>query len=114
MRVLFCGDRRWRNRAAIRRELEALPKGTIVVEGEAAGADTIAREEAEKLGLPVQRFPAHWDLYGNHAGTLRNREQLRFGEPDEVRAFVLPSSRGTWHMIKIAEAAGVPVRIIRG
>ena len=60
MKVLICGDRNWPDRDAIRSWLSKLQDWgyTTVIEGEARGADTIAREEAEKAGFCVLRFPA--------------------------------------------------------
>jgi hypothetical protein len=34
------------------------------------------------------------------------------GKPNLVVAFLAPNSRGTKHMISIAEKAGVPVKVI--
>ena len=112
MRVLVCGDRNWFNRAAIRRELAKLPAGTIIIEGEARGADTIAREEALALGLSVKRFPADWAHFGRAAGPIRNLAMLN-AKPDRVLAFHtnIAASKGTANMVKIATKAGKPVEV---
>lgn len=112
MRVLVCGDRHWTDRDSIRARLSRLPTGTIIIEGEAPGADTLAREVAEELGLEVRRFPAQWDRYGRAAGPVRNRRMLE-EQPDLVIAFHhdLSKSRGTANMVQLAARAGVTTEI---
>jgi hypothetical protein len=114
MRVLVCGDRNWVDKDAVRRELEKFPKDTVVLEGEARGADTLGRDVAEELGLTVEKYPADWNQYGKAAGPIRNKEMLQHGAPDLVLAFHcnLSTSRGTKHMVGIAKKAGVPVQVI--
>jgi hypothetical protein len=115
MRVLVCGDREWDRYEEILDKLTFLQKihgEFTVVEGEARGADRLAREAAEQLGLPVEPHPAHWDLYGRAAGPIRNQEMLDSGI-DLVVAFHsdLERSKGTRHMVTIAEKRGVDVVI---
>ncbi len=107
--ALFCGSREWTDRDRIRRDLESLPEGSVVIEGGARGADRIAREEAEALGLHVATVWALWDHYGKSAGFRRNEAMARLC-PDHVYAYPLGESRGTRHMIEIAEANCIQVR----
>lgn len=117
MKVLICGDRNWDNREKVRARLERLldeVEGFItVIEGEARGADTIAKEEAEKLGIRVKPMPALWSIYGRGAGPIRNQAMLD-QDPELVIAFHenLLESRGTADMIRRARAAGVEVEVI--
>lgn len=113
MRVLVCGDRNWTDRDKIRNLLITFPKDTIIIEGEAKGADTIARDVAISLGLSVLPFPADWNLYGRAAGPIRNKQMLTEGQPDQVHAFHsdITSSRGTRNMVNQARAKGIPVEI---
>ena len=106
--VLFCGSRDWTDRAPIRRDLENLPPGSVVIEGGARGADRIAREEAEALGLHVATVPALWDHYGKSAGYRRNEAMARLA-PEFAYAYPL-GGRGTAHMIRTAEAECIQVR----
>ena len=79
MRVLVCGaaprkrtgDPGWTNRKLIYNELVRFPKGTVIIEGEAKGADLLARNVAEELGFTVEPYPAKWARYGNSAGPKR-------------------------------------------
>lgn len=110
--ILITGSRYWTNEALIRAVLEQLPRGSIVVHGHnPRGADAIADRIAQELGLEVRRYPADWDTHGKQAGPLRNQQMLDEQQPDEVHAFPLPDSRGTWDMVRRARAAGVPVHV---
>lgn len=110
--ALFCGSRSWSDRGAIRRDLRALPPGSIVIEGGARGADRIAREEAEALGIHVASVPALGRRFGRSAGPRRNEAMLRL-RPDVVHAYPLGTG-GTAHMIAAAERAGVEVVVHDG
>jgi YspA, cpYpsA-related SLOG family len=106
--VLFCGSRDWSDRERIRRDLESLPEGSVVIEGGARGADRIARVQARDLGLHVATVAALWDHYGRSAGYRRNEAMARL-QPDFVYAYPL-GGPGTAQMIALAEAACIPVR----
>ena len=113
MKILICGNRNWNNRELIRNFLLTLSKDTIIIEGEANGADKIAREEAEKLGMNVERYPAEWDKYGRAAGPIRNTEMREKGKPDKVVAFHndISKSKGTKNMIEQAKKFGISTEI---
>ena len=113
MKVLICGDRNWTDSESIFRELIKFPKDTTVIEGEARGADTLGRIEAEKLGFEVLKFPAKWKEYGRAAGSIRNRQMLDEGRPDRVLAFHhdIGASKGTANMVRQARDRGIPVSI---
>lgn len=93
-----------------------LPDGTVVIHGGAQGADMIAGEIAETMGLEIMEFKitkADWKKHGKAAGPMRNSMMLGQGNPDSVIAFRMPGySPGTDDMIRQAEAAGVPVQIV--
>ncbi len=111
MRILVCGCRTWHDARTIERAMFAAA-ATVIIHGDAAGADTIAGRIATELhGTPVEVYPAKWDTLGRAAGPIRNTRMLVEGKPDLVLAFWDGESRGTLDMIKQATAAGVPVRI---
>jgi len=74
------------------------------------GADLIAGACARGMEVKVEEYPAEWDKYGRAAGPIRNMKMLKLGA-DLVVAFHdnLAASRGTKHMVSIAEKAGIPV-----
>lgn len=58
MRIIFCGDRTWDDVNFIKFVLSKLPGDTIIIEGEANGADHLSRVAAEELGYEVLKFSA--------------------------------------------------------
>lgn len=130
MRVLICGDRDWKDVEFIRYWIERLkenheevhhalqdyPGGfdpLVILEGEARGADRIAREQAELLGIQVDRYPAFWNKYGKSAGPIRNQQMIEEGMPDVIMAFHddIENSKGTKDMLKRAKRAGLRYRL---
>jgi hypothetical protein len=117
MKVLVCGSRYWDNSnivSAVLDEENDNQPFTLVIEGEASGADTMGREWAEARGIPVLPFPANWEKYGKAAGPIRNQQMLDEGQPDFVIAFThdIEKSRGTRDMVSRAMKADIPVRIV--
>ncbi|MHB1524969.1 MAG: DUF2493 domain-containing protein [Candidatus Dormibacteria bacterium] len=114
-RVLICGSRVWTDRVAIEAVVAQMPLGSVVIVGGATGADTLAEVAARAAGLQCEVYPADWGLYGRRAGPIRNRAMLREGRPDVVVAFHadLWGSRGTADMVRVAQAAGLPVWLVR-
>ena len=110
MRVIVTGSRKWTNEAAIERELRGLPPGTVIVHGNAHGADALAGTIARRLGFSVEAHTADWKRLGRAAGILRNQSMLELGA-DLVLAFPHPDSIGTYDMIERARKAGIAVRI---
>lgn len=114
MRLLICGSRNWENYTDILIALKAIKAKVdieCVIEGEARGADTLARVAAEHLNLAVLKFPADWEI-GKAAGSIRNQLMLNQGQPTHALAFsVLPDSGGTGDMVRRLQAANVPVAI---
>lgn len=116
MRVLICGDRNWTDWEAIERYVATLPDDAVIIEGEARGADRMARQAAMRRGLKVERYPALWAKYGRAAGPVRNRQMLVEGDPDLVVAFHtnIAESKGTANMVSQAERAGLPTIVHDG
>jgi hypothetical protein len=113
MRVLVTGDRNWSNKDIIREVLKKYPTDTILINGGARGADSIAAKIGKELGFKVETFKADWGAYGRAAGPIRNRKMLREGKPDVVEAFHdhILDSKGTKDMVEISIAANLPVTL---
>jgi hypothetical protein len=116
MRVIICGSRWWTNAAsidAVVRGLAADDPGVVIIEGGARGADTLAREAADRWYLNVEEYPAHWTEFGKAAGVIRNQKMLNTGV-DLVIAFHpdIEHSKGTGDMVRRARKMGVPVRLV--
>ncbi len=111
MKVLVCGDRTFEDKNLM---WNVLDKHSIteIIEGEAKGADTLARLYGEENNIPVKKFPADWDKFSNAAGPIRNKQMLDEGKPELVIAFLAENSKGTENMIAQAWKAGVTVEVI--
>ncbi len=59
-----------------------------IAEGEAPGADLLAREWAESRGIPCSKFRALWETEKGDAGRNRNRRMFASFEPDGTVAFL--------------------------
>jgi hypothetical protein len=109
-RVLVCGGRDYADHARIYAVLSHYHAGNpfaVVIHGAARGADPIAGEWAEWAGVPVERYPADWTIFGRAAGSMRNAQMLSQGRPNVVIAF--PGGTGTADMCRQARRALVPV-----
>jgi hypothetical protein len=82
-----------------------------IVSGGAWGADKLGEKfaKANLLGLSV--FPADWKKHGKSAGYLRNSEMADYA--DMLIAFWDGKSKGTKHMIDIANRKKIPVEVVR-
>lgn len=83
-----------------------------MIEGEAKGADKMARYWAGQNGIPVEPYPALWDKYSRAAGPIRNQQMLDEGKPTYAIAFYdrpRDESRGTADMVRRLKAAEIPV-----
>jgi YspA, cpYpsA-related SLOG family len=114
VKILVTGDRNWDDWETLSTVLDGYHP-TLIIEGCARGADRMAEIWARKRQVPNKHFPANWDLYGRSAGPRRNQEMLTT-KPDLVVAFHsnIENSRGTAHMIRIAEAKGIDVSLFKG
>jgi len=113
-RVIVAGGRGFNNYPLMKERLNVLlanqPEVTII-SGTAAGADRLGERYAEERELPVERYPAQWDLHGKAAGYKRNQQMAEVA--DALVAFWDGQSRGTKHMIDIATKIGLAVRVVR-
>lgn len=84
---------------------------TVILSGTARGADRCGEKWAKEHNIPLERYPADWDTYGKGAGYRRNAEMA-----DKAEALIAlwdGKSRGTMHMIKLAEKAGLKIHVYR-
>jgi len=138
MRVLICGDRAWgmpkregdvivlphngfNYSKLMYKAMKRLSPEDHVIEGEAAGADVMARIICSLRDIPTTPIPADWcdfktpcqkqhTHHGMKAGMLRNKEMMD-RQPDEVWAFHddLSKSKGTISTVRMAWNQGIPV-----
>lgn len=88
-----------------------------IVSGAARGSDRLGEQYAKVAGYEVSRFPADWDGLGRRAGYVRNSEMAKYavanGNYGVLIAFWDGKSKGTKHMIDLAEKNGLEVHIVR-
>ena len=109
-RILVCGGRAYKDSVRVDTVLNAVAKKyevTAIIQGEAAGADTLAAAWGRRRRILAVGFKADWATHGRAAGPIRNQQMLDEGRPDAVVAF--PGGSGTANMIRRARAAGLPV-----
>lgn len=88
-----------------------------IVSGAARGADQLGEQYAKVAGYEVSKFPADWNGLGKRAGYVRNAEMANYAVADGnygvLIAFWDGRSKGTKHMIDLAEKYGLEVHIVR-
>lgn len=111
MRALICGGRGYRDYNRLAYELHAwqIEHGriTVVINGGAIGADTLAERWGEYHALPVITMKAPWTRHKSAAGPIRNGWMLKHASPDVVLAF--PGGKGTEDMKRQARDKGLRV-----
>jgi len=90
-------------------QTHAQGRKVIIIEGEARGADLLAKKYAKERGLEWLPYPAAWTKLGLGAGMIRNREMWRDG--DRGVAFWDGRSPGTRDSIACARRLRKPVEI---
>lgn len=81
-----------------------------IVSGGAKGADTLAQRYAKSNRFKLTIMSADWDKHGKSAGYKRNQEMADYAT--HVVAFWDGKSRGTQHMINIANKDGLKCKVI--
>jgi len=115
MRVIICGGRKYVDQNTAFAWLDALHSKTpisFIIEGGAAGADTLGRTWAIVNGISFVTVRADWAIHKKDAGFLRNIRMRDEFQPDMVLA--LPGGVGTKMMVKLARDKGIPVEILQG
>lgn len=110
MRILVCGGRDYRDNECVTDSLERLRRAGLVsllIHGDASGADRLASHWAREAGIDQVSYPANWKAHGRAAGPMRNRRMLHHGRPQALVAF--PGGKGTADMVSLAEQAGLAV-----
>lgn len=116
-RFLVCGGRDYFDHAFVNFVLNEVHEKygiTLLIHGDAKGADSLASSWAFVNGVQEARFPVTsqvWKKLGPKAGPIRNRLMLDLN-PAQVVAF--PGGRGTADMVQAARERGIHVDDRRG
>jgi YspA, cpYpsA-related SLOG family len=121
-RVIVTGSRRWGDDTAVYDALWTVYHADVggpfhLMHGACAtGADAYADHwdavAGRYLGCTIERFRADWTRRGRAAGPERNRRMITAGA-DLVLAFPVPEGIGTQQTMRLAEEAGIEVRVIK-
>lgn len=115
-RIIICGSRSFDDYELLKNCLDNFFKDNpdysfTVISGTASGADKIGERYATEKRLPLERFPAKWNVYGKSAGYIRNAEMLDYAMADDAEPFVMAfwdgESHGTKQMIRLAKSKNV-------
>ena len=114
--VLVAGGRRYFNLDQMTRALDRLNEArpiTLIVHGDAAGADTLSGRWAQSRGIPVQAYPPSRKLDGPGRDWKfrRNTRMLKASAPDLVVAF--PGGPGTDHNVRETKRLGFHIWDLR-
>lgn len=114
MKTIIGGSRTITDYETFERAMLEVPwEITHVVSGGAKGVDTLAERYAREHHLPLTVLKAEWAKEGRAAGYRRNE---RMAEEPGVEALVAVwdgKSRGTYHMITIAQRKHLRVHVIK-
>ena len=107
MKVLICGGRDFNDYSALSSAMKLLPFDvSMVIQGGARGADSLAKKWAISNGIHYVEVPALWDSFNKKAGSLRNAAMLSL---DPGYCIALPGGFGTMDMVHKCIKAGVQV-----
>jgi hypothetical protein len=134
LRIIIAGSRSFNDYQCLRKESLKIVRETVIkltgnpsiqkelvtiVSGCAKGADSLGEQFAKEFGLKLKQFPANWDRYGRRAGYMRNTDMATFASDQENQkahgiliAFWDGQSKGTKHMIDIANKLNIDVHVI--
>lgn len=82
-----------------------------IISGRANGADSLGEKYAINKGYNIEYYPADWDKYGKSAGYKRNVQMANAA--DACVVFWDGKSKGSEHMINIAKAKNLPLKIVK-
>ena len=113
MKIIIAGSRNFNDYNLLKSSCDNLLTqftNIEIVSGTARGADKLGERYAREKGYSIKEFPANWSL-GKSAGYIRNDEMAKYA--DMLIAFWDGTSKGTKHMIDLANKRGIRVEIVR-
>jgi len=114
-KIVIAGGRTFSDQPSMNGHMDALlsnlTEPAVIISGTARGADQCGEVYAQSRGLAVIQMPADWDTHGKSAGYKRNQAMADIA--DGVVVFWDGESRGSQHMIDIAQRMNLPTRVIQ-
>jgi hypothetical protein len=112
MRTIIAGSRTITDYNIVK---EAIEKSgfeiTTILCGMAKGVDQLGKRYGEEKEIPIEKFPANWEIYGKMAGYFRNEQMGR--NADALIAIWDGESKGTKQMIGIARLLKLKVFVYK-
>jgi len=120
MRVIIAGSRGFNDYELLTKKCDEIIYNEIAEDleficGMARGADLLGKKYADQWGYIVKQFYPDWDKYGKSAGYRRNEEMAIYAKEDNgvLIAFWDGISKGTKHMINLANKHGLRVYVVK-
>ena len=113
-KVIVAGSRDFNDYKLLKEKLDVVLSNKVeieIVSGGARGADKLGEVYAKERNLSCKVFPADWDAHGKSAGYKRNAEMAEYA--DALVAFWDGKSKGTGHMIDLAEKKRIQIRVVK-
>ncbi len=113
MKIIIAGGRDFNEYELLKSSCDLLFRSyedVEIVSGTARGADSLGERYANEIGYPIKRFSADWDKFKKAAGYIRNEQMAEYA--DCLVAFYDGRSKGTTHMLNIAQKHNLIIHII--
>lgn len=114
-KILVFGGRKYRDKKRLYTALDEIisnlpERYVMIIQGDATGADKLAKQYAEDRVYDCLTCPAHWHKYPKAAGPMRNKRMLVVSQPTLAVGF--PGETGSADMEKRLRDAKIPVILI--
>ena len=109
MKIAVVGSRSFNDYDYMTSILNNIEDITLIVSGGASGADRLVEMYADQNNINKLILKADWGKYGKSAGMIRNKDIVDTAE--YIIAFWDGVSKGTKHMIDIANRKGIKVYV---
>lgn len=119
IRLLICGDRKWKADWIIKRYLEKCIEANkiieCVIEGESRGAEKKSAKAAEELKIQVLKYKADWVQHGLEAESIHNQHMIDEGTPTHIIAFHnnIENSKNTKDVLRRGVMASIPCYLVK-
>lgn len=115
MKIIIAGSRSFADYSLLKEKMNSILKNQNkddieIVSGTASGADKLGERYAKENNLKLKQFPADWSL-GKKAGYIRNEEMAKYADACVVLWDGI--SKGSKHMINLAEQYNLKLRVIK-
>lgn len=100
MKIIVTGGRNYQNSTKLKEVLDSL-NPSLIIQGGATGADSLAVTYALENNLPIKTYNADWEKHGRAAGPIRNNIMILENQDATVVAF--PGGSGTLSCTNLAK-----------